>query len=114
MIIKKLEDATVVDNAHHCDVRNLYSKEALSVTVITLQPGKSLKKHITPVDVAFYVLAGEGVVEVGDEQELVGSGVLVESPKGVMHCWHNRSGDLFRFMVIKAPRPTEKTTFLEG
>ncbi len=113
MIIKKLEDATVVDDAHHCDVRNLYSKETLSVTVITLEPGKSLKKHITPVDVAFCVLAGEGVVEIGDEQMPVGSGTLVESPKGIVHCWHNRSRDLLRFMVIKAPRPIEATVFME-
>jgi quercetin dioxygenase-like cupin family protein len=26
------------------------------VTVIKLEPGQSLKKHITPVDVVFYVL----------------------------------------------------------
>ena len=114
MIVKKLEDATVVDNAHHCDVRNLYSEEALSVTAITLEPGQSLKKHITPVDVVFYVLAGKGVVEIGDEQELVGADALVESPEGIMHCWHNRSSDVLRFMVIKAPRPTLKTVFLEN
>ena len=81
--------------------------------MITLKPGNSLKRHITPVDVAFYVLTGSGVVEIGEEQELVGPDTLIESPKGIVHCWRNESSDLLRFMVIKAPRPTEKTVLLE-
>lgn len=113
MMIRHLEDADIVDNAHHVDVRNLYSKDALSASVVTLAPGQALKRHITPVDVAFYVLAGEGVVEIGDETEQVEANTLVESPKGIVHCWRNKSSDPLRFMVIKAPRPTRKTVFLE-
>jgi len=30
------------------------------VTVIILRPGQSLKRHVTPVDQAFYVLEGSG------------------------------------------------------
>lgn len=111
------ENATIVDNAHHVDVRNLYSKDALSVSVITLQPGESLKRHMTPADVVFYVLAGRrrGAVEIGDEQEHVGPDALVESPEGIMHCWHSTSEELLRFyVVIKAPRPTRKTVFLSS
>lgn len=38
------------------DARNLYNTEHVVITVINLKPGQSLKKHITFVDVAFYVL----------------------------------------------------------
>lgn len=113
MIIKRLEDAPIVENAHEVDARNLYSKEAVSITVIALEPGESLKRHITPVDVAFYVLDGEGLVEIGDEKERVVSGSLVESPKDIVHCWRNESCHVLRFMVIKSPRPTSKTVLLE-
>ena len=44
---------------------------------ITLEAGESLKKHITPVDVFFYVLEGRGVVEVADERKEVGPDTLI-------------------------------------
>ena len=37
---------------------------------MTIKPGKSLKKHVTPVDVFFYVLEGNGIVEIGDEKKM--------------------------------------------
>ncbi len=66
MIIKKLDETPVMENAHNVDARNLYNTEDAMVTVIQLKPGQSLKRHITPVDVAFYVLEGRGTVEIGD------------------------------------------------
>ena len=113
MITRALVEAAIVDDPHNVDARNLYSREPLSITVITLKPGESLKRHITPVDVAFYVLSGRGVVEIGDEQEQVGPNTLIESPRGIVHCWRNEGNDPLRFMVIKAPRPTEKTVILD-
>jgi mannose-6-phosphate isomerase-like protein (cupin superfamily) len=80
--------------------------------VITLKPGESLKKHITPVDVFFYVLEGAGVIEIGDERQTVGRDMLVESPARIPHRWINESPTLFRVLVIKVPRPTEETTLL--
>jgi len=112
MITKKLSEAGVMDNAHNVDARNLYNTNEAMVTVITLNPGQSLKRHITPVNVAFYVLEGTGVVEVGDEKTEVTKDTLVESPKDIVHCWYNESSNPLRFMVIKAPKPTKKTVFI--
>lgn len=112
MKIKKLKDAEVMENSHNVDARNLYSTPDAMVTVITLKPGQALKRHITPVDVAFYVLEGEGVVEVGEERQAVARDTLIESPKDILHCWYNEGREPLRFMVIKAPRPTRKTVFV--
>ena len=112
MNIKKLEDTEIMENAHNVDARNLYSSPDAMISVITLKPGQALKRHITPVDVAFYVLEGEGVVEVGDEKKSVSKDTLIESPKDIVHCWYNESREPLRFMVIKAPRPTRKTVFV--
>jgi quercetin dioxygenase-like cupin family protein len=113
MIIKKLSDTGIMENAHGVDARNLYSCAEAMITVITLEPGQSLKRHITPVDVAFYVLEGAGIVEVGDEKIEVSKDTLIESPKDIVHCWYNESEDRpLRFMVVKAPRPTKKTVFI--
>ena len=112
MIIKKLNETDIMDNAHKVDARNLYNKETAMVTVITLSPGQSLKRHITPVDVAFYVLEGMGTVEVGEEKVEVKKNTLIESPKDIVHCWYNTGKSILRFMVIKAPKPEKKTIFI--
>ena len=71
-----------------------------------------IKKHITPVDVFFYVLEGTGVVEIGDEKKEVSLDTLIESPAKIPHCWYNESDKLLRVLVVKVPRPTETTRLL--
>jgi len=113
MIIKrKLSEVPVMDTAHNVDARNIYNTKDAMINVITLSPGQSLKRHITPVDVAFYVLKGRGVVEIGDEKTEVEADSIVESPKDILHCWYNESDADLVFMVIKAPRPEKKTVFI--
>jgi mannose-6-phosphate isomerase-like protein (cupin superfamily) len=99
-------------NPHGVDARNLSDTEMAQVVHITLQPGESLKKHITPVDVVFYVLEGQGVVEIGEERKEVGVDTLIESPARIPHRWINESKGLVRILVIKTPRPKETTKML--
>ena len=77
-----------------------------------LKPGEALKKHITPVDVFFYVLEGKGVVEIGDETEEVSRDMLIESPAKIPHRLMNPGDEVFRVLVVKAPRQTEATRLL--
>jgi quercetin dioxygenase-like cupin family protein len=99
-------------NPHHVDARKIYESPHAVAVVITLQPGESLKKHLTPVDVFFYVLEGSGIVEIGDEKQTVGKDMLVESPAKVPHRWINDSSEVFRVLVVKVPKPTEETRLL--
>ena len=99
-------------NPHHVDARKVYDTEHATAVVITLAPGESLKKHITPVDVFFYVLEGTGVVEIGDERAEVGKDHLVESPAKIPHLWANESKAPFKVLVVKVPRPTTGTRLL--
>jgi len=99
-------------NPHHVDARKIYDSPHAMAVVITLQPGESLKKHITPVDVFFYVLEGTGVVEIGNDREVVGKDMLVESPARIPHRWINESSSVFRVLVVKVPKPTEETKLL--
>jgi len=112
MITKKLSEVEIMDNAHSVDARNLYDTEEAMITVIALEPGQSLKRHITPVDVAFYVLEGTGIVEIGDEKMEVAKDTLIESPKDIVHCWYNESSNPLKFLIVKAPKPTKKTVFI--
>ena len=112
--MKITEVAKVVSgpNPHHVDARKIYESPHAMAVVITLKAGESLKRHITPVDVFFYVLEGEGVVEIGDERKAVGRDMLVESPARIPHRWINESKAVFRVLVVKVPKPTEETKLL--
>jgi quercetin dioxygenase-like cupin family protein len=112
--MKITEVAKVVPgpNPHHVDARKIYESPHAMAVVITLKPGESLKRHMTPVDVFFYVLEGEGVIEIGDERKTVGKDMLVESPARIPHLWMNESRGTFRVLVVKVPKPTEETKLL--
>jgi quercetin dioxygenase-like cupin family protein len=112
MKITEVEKVVSGPNPHHVDARKVYDSLHATAVVITLQPGESLKRHITPVDVFFYVIDGEGVVEIGDERKTVGKDMLVESPARIPHRWINESGKVFRVLVVKVPRPAEETRLL--
>ncbi|AIS32913.1 cupin domain-containing protein [Methanobacterium formicicum] len=112
MDIVQMENTPVADTPHKVDVRKLYDTENATTVHITLQPGESLKKHITPVDVFFYVLEGTGIVEIGDEKKEVGKDTLIDSPARIPHCWYNESENVLRFLVVKVPRPTTETKLL--
>jgi mannose-6-phosphate isomerase-like protein (cupin superfamily) len=112
MKITQVTDVVSGPNPHHVDARKIYDSPHAQAVVITLQPGEALKKHITPVDVFFYVLEGSGIVEIGDEKQSVGKDMLVESPARVPHRWINESTAVFRVLVVKVPKPVEETKLL--
>jgi mannose-6-phosphate isomerase-like protein (cupin superfamily) len=112
MKIVEVKNVQSKPNPHGVDARNISDKDSAQVAHITLQPGESLKKHITPVDVVFYVLEGQGIVEIGDERKEVGADTLIESPAKIPHRWINESKRLVRILVIKTPRPKETTKTL--
>jgi mannose-6-phosphate isomerase-like protein (cupin superfamily) len=112
MIIKKVKDLPIQENPHKADVRKMYDHENAQAMHMVLQPGQSLKLHITPVDVFFYVLEGSPDIRVGDETVTVGKDSLVESPKNIVHCISNQSDSIARILVVKTPRQTEKAILL--
>jgi len=104
--------AKPIENPHRVKASKLYDTENAQVVHISLEPGQALKKHITPVDVFFYVLEGKGIVEIGDEKKEVGPDTLVSSPAKIPHCWYNEGESALRFLVVKVPRPKEMTKLL--
>jgi quercetin dioxygenase-like cupin family protein len=109
MKIIEVKDVKTKPNPHGVDARSLSDTKNAEVVHIALKPGESLKKHVTPVDVVFYVLEGKGVVEIADERKEVGPDTLIESPAKIPHRWMNESDSLVRILVIKTPRPTDPT-----
>ncbi len=100
------------ETPHKVDVRLMYEKTDAQVMHIQLQPGESLKPHITPVDVFFYILEGTVDVRVGDETISVAKDNLVVSPKDIVHCLSNSSESTARILVVKTPKPTQNARLL--
>ena len=50
------KELDITETPHKVDVRKLYDYDNAQVMHITLKPGETLKPHITPVDVFFYIL----------------------------------------------------------
>lgn len=101
MKITEVAKLASIKNPHNVDVRKIFEAPSTAAVIITLNPGEALKKHVTPVDVFFYVLEGTGVVEIGDERQSVGKDSVVESPAMIAHTWANESKTVFRVMVVK-------------
>ena len=99
-------------NPHGVDARPIYSHENAQVVVLTLKSGESLKRHITPVDVFFYVLKGKGIVEIGEEKKEVEKDSIVHSPAKIVHCWYNNSDETLQILVAKTPKPKQSTIML--
>ena len=112
MKIVRVNEKQLVETPHKADVRKLYDYDNAQVMHITLQSGESLKPHITPVDVFFYILEGITDVRIGDETISVEKDSLVESPKNIVHCLSNSSESVTRILVVKAPKPMQNSRLL--
>ena len=112
MIVTKVKNTPIAETPHKVDARRLYDKDSAQAVHIKLEAGESLKPHITPVDVFFYVLEGTPEILVGKEKLTVEADCLVESPKDIPHCISNNSDKVVRVLVVKAPKPTAKTKLL--
>ena len=87
MKIIKVNQTSTFQNTHQVEAKKIYETQDAQVIHMALTPGQSLKKHTTPVDVFFYILEGKGTVEIGDETQEVEKDTLIDSPKGIPHCY---------------------------
>lgn len=104
----EIKNIPINPNPHGIDIRKFHENEHVQAIHITLKPGEKLKKHITAVDVFFYVLEGTGIVEIGDEKREVTKDTYIDSPAKIPHCWYNESKEILRVLIIKTPNPGEK------
>ncbi len=112
MKIVEVKNVESKPNPHGVDARSISDTKNAQVAHITLKPGQALKRHITPVDVFFYILEDKVTVVIGDEKNEVGPDTLVESPAKIPHRLINDWNKLGRVLVVKTPRPSESTKVL--
>jgi mannose-6-phosphate isomerase-like protein (cupin superfamily) len=73
-------------------------------SIITKQPGDGPPLHVHPEeDDAFYILEGEIVMIVEEDEIVVGPGTFVLVPPGVGHTFANRTQGVARIVNVHAP-----------
>ena len=97
MKIINVKNIEIAKTPHNVDVRKLFSFEHATIVQISLKPGEALKLHKTPVDVCFYILEGDGIVEIGKESEMVKKDQLIFSPARIPHRLMNESEKILDF-----------------
>ena len=113
MRINNFNSTESTKNKHGITTKKLYDTENALIMHLMLKPGEKLKPHITPVDVAFYILEGNPDIMVGQEIRPAAQDDLIESPKNIVHCIYNNSTTTARVLVMKFPKPTKPTVFVE-
>ena len=61
--------------------KDLLDARSFNLVLIGLGEGQEIPSHPEEYDAVFYVLEGEGIIAIGDEQVIVSEGSLVFSPK---------------------------------
>jgi mannose-6-phosphate isomerase-like protein (cupin superfamily) len=75
-----------------------------SVALATIPAGKSSINHYHPVvEESYYLLSGEGVMDLGEETTGVAGGDIVLIPPGVSHKITNSGSEVLRMLVVCVP-----------
>jgi quercetin dioxygenase-like cupin family protein len=99
--MQKIELKTAEKVPISIDARKMLIRKDCELIHLTLKPGEVLEKHANPFDVAFYVLAGTGELEVGDETATITADTVIEVAAGAMRGWKNSAAEDLRVLVVK-------------
>jgi mannose-6-phosphate isomerase-like protein (cupin superfamily) len=94
------------EGCHIVELHNTPSDPTVSIARARVERGVATALHTVDVDEKYFILAGEGRVEVGEEPtRAVGPGALVVIPRGVPQRITNISdGEDLVFLCICTPR----------
>jgi quercetin dioxygenase-like cupin family protein len=84
----------------------LFKSEALLLGINCLEPGQTQTPHEhDDQDKFYYVVGGEGLFRLGDEEVVATSGDVVWAPAGMTHGVTNRGDARLTLLVGIAPSP---------
>ncbi|MCS6868310.1 MAG: cupin domain-containing protein [Thermus sp.] len=84
----------------------IFDSPHLLYDLYALLPGQAQKVHAhLGSDKVYYVLEGEVVVRVGEEEALLAPGMAALAPAGQPHGVRNESASPALLLVVMAPRP---------
>lgn len=86
-----------------------------SLAEARLPPGLgTIGHHHVRSEEIYYVLEGEGMMQIEDERRPIGPGDAIAIPPGVFHRIVNKGEFMLRFLCCCAPAYEDEDTVLEG
>lgn len=80
----------------------LFGDKQLEFVHCVLKPQENIPLHDNPVDVWFYILAGQGQLQYGLEKVRMKAHQLIKVEKSLLRSWENLSStNDFVFLVVK-------------
>jgi quercetin dioxygenase-like cupin family protein len=79
----------------------------------TLAPGAEVPRHTNAVEHEQYVLAGEYVVGIGDQEHTVSAGDTVLIPAGTVH-WYRNDGDEEGAFICAVPNGDDRIDLVDA
>jgi mannose-6-phosphate isomerase-like protein (cupin superfamily) len=112
MELQSLAAATPFTTKDGSTIRELHHTEAQSLAEATLGPGQATERHYHRTsEEIYFVLAGEGALEIDGEERSVGAGDAALIPPGAWHTIRNDGGGDLRFLCCCAPPYSHDDTF---
>ncbi len=109
---RKIEDIEKSIISEGITVQSVFSDKQGGINLIVMQPGTILDKHIMFVDMYFYVLEGEGIFYLGDEEKLIKAESIVECPTDIPRTWKNTGDTPLRLMAIRNINPEKPVEYV--
>lgn len=109
MIVVNRDRSAVIAQRPGSELRPLIDRTTSPITQCslaeeTLQPGCSVAPHHhREMEEIYYILAGSGVMSVGEEQREVAAGDAIYVPRGDKHTLENTGTEPIRLIVICGP-----------
>ena len=79
----------------------------------TIAPGAEVPQHTNAVEHEQYVLAGEYVVGIGDEEHVVAAGDSLLIPAGTVH-WYRNESDKAGVFLCAVPNGDDEIALVDG
>lgn len=85
---------------------NLFTTPRMFCDVYCFEPGQTQPGHShAGSDKVYYVIEGQALIRVGEEERTVGAGTAALAPSGVTHAVTNPGPQRLRLLVLMAPLP---------
>lgn len=103
MKIIKMDEIEGRTNKRGVIAKELHKNENVKIMNLTLSPGDVVPPHAVPVDVFFYVVAGKGTLQIGEEEKVVQAKDIIPCPPNTEMSLKADQGEIFSVLNVKTP-----------
>jgi quercetin dioxygenase-like cupin family protein len=98
---KNITDLTPFYKIPLVEGRRIHASDQLEIVHLSIEPGGTMEPHTMPMNVLFYVLQGQGILDIDGVRYPLQMNEFIEVPKAAMRYWRNVFDVSLNLLVIK-------------